>query len=705
VARTSTPSGVSSVGATRFRRAGREQEATPSRVASLSAAPLTGPLLTVGLAAALCAVAVGADGGLRLGPATVTELFLTAIASILTAVALVVAKPAGRAWGGGTLVALGALTALSAASIVWAVNPSEAWIEADRIFSYLATFAAAIALVRLVPARWRAVLGAVLLACTAIAAYALLTKVLPDQLNPDETFARLREPFGYWNAIGLMAALGATPALWIAARREGSPWLNAAAVPALSLLLVTVMLAYSRGSIIAVLIGLAVWFAIVPLRLRGLAAVLLAALAAAPVVAWAFASDALSKNDVALAARSSAGHELGLLLAIMVVAGYVLALGALRLRERREPGPRTRRRAGIVALTGVALVPVALAVALSASSGGLSGQVSGKWHELTNAQAAGPANDPGRLTETGSVRSRYWREGFRIYADNKLVGAGIGSFAVARKRYRHDVLEVRHAHGYVPQVMADLGLAGLLVSLLVAFAWILAAVRTLHLRRRDRDVPWTPERIGLATMATVVIVFVVHSALDWTWFVPGTAVVGILCAGWVAGRGPLVPERGPKPLAPAWRPLRIAGAAAVLAAGAMAMLAIWQPLRSQDASNTALDRAAAGDSRGALASVDTAIDRNPLAVEPRFDKAAIQQGAGMRIAAEQTLEDAVALQPSNAETWRRLADIQLQNYDPAAAMETLRAAIYLNPRSKAVQARYLAAAREAATMKARAQRR
>ena len=72
-------------------------------------------------------------------------------------------------------------------------------------------------------------------------------------------YARLRDPFGYWNAVGLMAALGMIPLLWLAARRSGQPALNALAWPGLGLLLVCLMLAYSRGALLALLVGIAVW--------------------------------------------------------------------------------------------------------------------------------------------------------------------------------------------------------------------------------------------------------------------------------------------------------------------------------------------------------------------------------------------------------------------------------------------------------------
>ena len=87
------------------------------------------------------------------------------------------------------------------------------------------------------------------------------------------------------------------------------------------------------------------------------------------------------------------------------------------------------------------------------------------------------------------------------------------------------------------QTLADLGLIGVGLSLLATVAWVARgdAARPAC-GSRDRGLPFDPERIGLLTMATVVVVFAVHSLIDWTWFVPGNAVVALLCAGWVAGR-------------------------------------------------------------------------------------------------------------------------------------------------------------------------
>ncbi len=45
------------------------------------------------------------------------------------------------------------------------------------------------------------------------------------------------------------------------------------------------------------------------------------------------------------------------------------------------------------------------------------------------------------------------------------------------------------------------------------------------------------ERIGLITLAAVVLGFGVQGTLDWTWFFTGLGVPALLAAGWVAGRG------------------------------------------------------------------------------------------------------------------------------------------------------------------------
>ena len=201
-----------------------------------------------------------ADGGLRLERTTYVEVALMLLGAVLCAAALLVPRarvraPARRARRSPAVALLAAYTALS---IIWSLAPSDSWIEANRTFSYLAAFAGTMALARLAPGRWAAVLHGIALACVVVSGWALLTKVFPGALAEDEIYARLRAPFDYWNSVGLTAALGILALLWLGARRTGRGVVNALAWPGIALLEVALMLSYSRGALLALAVGLVV---------------------------------------------------------------------------------------------------------------------------------------------------------------------------------------------------------------------------------------------------------------------------------------------------------------------------------------------------------------------------------------------------------------------------------------------------------------
>ena len=150
-------------------------------------------------------------------------------------------------------------------------------------------------------------LGGLGLAAVVVCSWAVLTKVFPASLDANDIYARLRAPYTYWNAIGLTAAMGAIGCLWLGSRRSGHALLSALAYPAMGLMLLTLLLAYSRGALVALLLGAVIWFCLVPLRLRGAAVLLTGAAGAAVVIAWDFSKHALSADNVPLAARDSAG--------------------------------------------------------------------------------------------------------------------------------------------------------------------------------------------------------------------------------------------------------------------------------------------------------------------------------------------------------------------------------------------------------------
>jgi hypothetical protein len=656
------------------------------RVVSLPLPVGAGPGLALGIAliVALCAFVVG--GG-ALERTTWTEVGLLLAGGATCAVALVAPRPAGtpaRLRGAWAVAAFAALAIYTALSISWSLVPSDSWLEASRTLSYLAVMAGGVALGRLAPRRWGAVLHGIGLAAVAISGWALLTKVFPGALDKDETFARLRPPFDYWNSVGLSAALGIPPLLWLAARRSGHAAINALAWPGLGLLTVCLLLSYSRGALLAIGIGLALWLAFVPLRLRTVSVLGAVLVVTVPVIAWAFAQDGMTRDRPPLGLRIDAGQQLGALLLLTIVALLVVGLAVGFLGDHHPPGTRTRERAGRVLFGALVVVPAVAILMLANAPGGITGQVSKAYHRAVDPSASTPSNTPARLAETSSVRSRYWREALKVHAEAPWLGTGAGSFGTLRLRFRSDTTTVQHAHGYVVQTLADLGWIGLGLSLLATIAWLVVAARASGLARSARGLPWDAERVGIAALAVVAIVFGVHSAIDWTWFAPGNAVPALICAGFVAARGPLRERLG----APAREHdtplgvLRPAAAVVVLGFAAIASWAALQPVRSAHAEDAAFARLGKGQLAAAASIAQIAHERDPLATDPLFDIAAIAQARGDVRGAERAYEQAVQLEPATAETWRRLGRFKLfVTHDNRAALRDLQTAYFLDPRS------------------------
>ena len=682
---------------------------------------------TLLIAAIFCFITFYAKGGLNLEAMTTAEMTLTLGAGVVVAAAVLLAPRGARVyglWPAGLLLAFAVLTALS---IVWSVQPDYSWQDSGRVLAYSGVFAAGVALARALPQRWPAVLGGLTLAAVVVCGYGLTTKVFPS-LDPANTFARLSEPYGYWNAVGLSAAMGVICCMWLGARRTGHALLRALAYPAMGLLLLTLVLAYSRGALVALALGLALWFCLVPLRLRGSALLIVAALAAGAVAAWDFSRSALSSEGVPIAERAAAGHQLGALVVAMLVLLAVIGVAVGFLTGRRPPSLLTRRRAGVVLLATLALALIAFVGALAVSHRGLTGSVSHAVNALTNPNAKPPPNTPGRLTAVASVRARYWKEALQVFSAHPLAGAGAEGYRTAHLRYETETLEVRHAHGFIVQTLADLGLVGLLAALALLLTWMAAAGRATHpfnrrwsswrawLRRAGERPGWrrmtereltryTPERIGTLSMLCLVVVFGAHSFIDWTWYVPGDACVALLCAGWLAGRGPVsavalasasaagvasadagIEARADRPARTRPSNLRMLVAAATIVAALLAAWSQWQPQRSEDARQEADALLEAHRPLAAAAAADRAVSRDPLSVEALFTLASVQQVSGNAALARETLLRAVRLQPSNPQTWLVLGRYDLMTGEPQAAVNALQASIYLNPESIAPEA-------------------
>ena len=126
------------------------------------------------------------------------------------------------------------------------------------------------------------------------------------------------------------------------APRTPAARLRALAVPAISVLLTVLILSYSRGALIAGVVGLGCWFALVPLRLR--ATLLLAAGRDRRRDRRRAGRSRTTRSPTTwrtLAARTTAGHEFGVVLlavvALMTIVGLAAAFAQDRRCRRRRP--------------------------------------------------------------------------------------------------------------------------------------------------------------------------------------------------------------------------------------------------------------------------------------------------------------------------------------------------------------------------------
>jgi O-Antigen ligase len=657
---------------------------------------------------ALTGIAFGAAGGTQLSRTTVVEVLMVLLGGGLVSAAIVWGRR-GRMHGGLAVLLFAALAALTALSVTWAIVPELAYIETGRTFAYLAVFTAGVAGARLVPRGGDIAIKGILLAAIAATVYALAARVWPGSIGENEISNRIGQPFEYWNAVGTTAALAIPGLLWLGSRAGGSVAGRVAAYPAMGAAILAILLTQSRGALVAAAIGAIAWFAVVPLRLRSLPVLLLPGAAAGLVGAWALSKDAFAVTAQPLTVKESVAAEFGLLLllmaALLVVAGLAVNVG----RSRFAPTVRLRRRLGIAALVAACAVPLVAATSVAMSDRGLGGTIEDRVDELTSETDTAPTEQGARrFGAASSTRGKYWREAGRVFADRRSVGTGAGTFATARLRHRTDASATRHAHGFVPQTLADLGILGVALTTALLLAWLVAALRTtalyprrLPFRKGNGEPPprrdWTADRIALVALGLIAVVFGLQSAIDWTWFVPGPAAMALVAAGFVAGRGPsaALAEQGSIDLGEPFRnpsPPRLLAASAVLLAALLTAWAIWQPLAADRETSDALELAESGDVDGALAKTSDAADTNPLTAEPLLVEAAIAAQAGRDDDAEAALEDAVLKFPGDPETWYRLAAFQLGTLDdPEKAAETIRGALYLDPHSLSARQLFLEA--------------
>jgi tetratricopeptide (TPR) repeat protein len=410
----------------------------------------------------------------------------------------------------GAFVALASWTWIS---ILWSSNQTRSVLEGERTLILVAAVAAVLAVGGRRPVK--PLIGGLLAGIVLVSTYALLTRLFPERIGGYDPLAvyRLSTPVGYWNGLGLLAAMGAVLSIGVAARANR---LSARTGAALSLLVVlpTLYFTFSRAAWIALGVGVAVLLMIDPRRLHATVAVL--AYAPAPALALLFASHshALTRPHGALAEATQQRHRIALLLVALGVVQFLVVL-LMRIAETRVVVPRTIRLA-----YGGALVVIILAGFVEVFIRyGSPVTIVRHAHKSFTAPLPSKVSDLNErlFNFSGNGRWVLWQTAWQEAKANPLLGGGAGTYQQYWLQHRPTRLDVQDAHTLYLETLAELGPVGLAL-VLISFALPLAAA--VRMRRH----PLVP------TAAAALAVYVAHAAADWDWELAGVTLAAGLAA-------------------------------------------------------------------------------------------------------------------------------------------------------------------------------
>jgi hypothetical protein len=424
------------------------------------------------------------------------------------------------------LVLLG-FVAWGVLSELWSPSLTQPVLQGQRTLVYVAGVLAALLLTRS-RAGAPTLLAGVWCAVALVCGYSLLTRLVPDRLGYVDTLAtyRLSQPLGYWNALGIFAAIGTLLALGFAARGR-HPAVRAFAAASIVPLVSTLYFTFSRGAWIALGLGLLATLALDRRRLQ-LVSVLLAVAPWPAIAVWrASGSEALTHMGTGLAAAAHAGHRFLLveLLLALAAAGSALVVTAL---ERRLRPPRPLR----LAYASAILLVVAAALAAGVVRFGSPETVAR--HLYRNFVGPGVTLENGNLNQrlfnlSGGQRIPQWKVAWREYEAHPWLGSGSGTYERYWNQLRPADWKVRNAHSLYLETLAELGPVGLAL-LVVALSLPLAAAR--RARRHS---------FFAAAATGAYVAFLAHAAVDWDWQIPAVTLAAFFC-----GAGLLVCTREAK---------------------------------------------------------------------------------------------------------------------------------------------------------------
>ncbi len=581
-------------------------------------------------AAALTACSLFLSDGSAQGPLVALGAAAVAVAAIGLALVRVRLSGASLAF----LACLAGLVVWTALTIVWSIEPSNSWSFSNRLLAYLGFACVGVLIGSVVRDAPRAVAEGFAVLLAALFGWALLAKIVPSVYPDYERVARLRSPVGYWNELALLGDVAVPLALWLATGRRYAR-VRALAVSFLFLVLVGVLLTYSRfGIVLAVLVAVA-WIALErERRVESIVAFALAGAGAIVVFGISLALPGITNDGVTHAQRAHDGRwfALALVVGLVLVLAGAHALATLDVPQSlRAAVDRLALRAGIVALA-VAVVLV----------GVLAHRI---WHSFTNAANVELGQGANRLgSASSSNRWGWWQEAWHAFLRHPGGGTGGGTFGLTNELHRTNPFDVAVEPHNVPlQFLSETGIVGFAL-------WIATFASAAVAIARRRGAAVTALALGAAVWVAHMVV-----DIDWSYVAvcgPLLLVVGVL----VAQPAPVV----------RLRPLLALAAVVFALAAAYALSAPWLAQNRLDDAENALPNLPS-----ALDLVRTAHRYDPLSTDVLMTWASFVDANGEERKARGLYRDAVSREPLNPETWYELGAFEYQHGHWYAAYKAL----------------------------------
>ncbi len=559
------------------------------------------------------------------------------------------------------LALLVAFAVWTLASAGWSDASARALLEFDRALLYVLTlgfFATLASDPRRVGWGIRGLAGAAAIICIS----GLITRVAPDlwPIAANVHDDRLSFPVTYWNALGLLAALGIVACAHLTTSEREHRVVRVLAAAAVPLLAATLLLTFSRASLALAVVGVLIYLVVA--RPRAVIGGLIATVPPTAVaLVFAYRADLLASERFDSPAAIAQGHDLAWVLVIcaLVAAGVRAATGRLDRwlidRPARRIGTTTRNAIIVTGIVGVLLAAVAVDA---------PGRVDRQWDRFVSGDVVDDRGDTrSRLTNLGNNgRIDHWRVALDGFRDEPLAGNGAGTYQLLWARDRPYAFTVNDGHSLYLEVMSELGLVGLILIVGTLLALLVGAA----LRARG------PNRNVYAAVLAMTAIWAVHAGIDWDWEMPAVTLWLFALGGLALSRSGAEPSgAGPSQI------VRIVAALGVL------ILAVTPA--ATVISQGHLDKAVAafkqGDCNTAINSALDSLDAVSVRPEPFEILGFCDVRQGQTQLALQAMDNAVARDPNSWETHYGLAIVRAAaGLDPRRQLAIARRLNPLEPR-------------------------